>query len=156
MSELGLPDAAIPELPDAYRWQTVSDTALADNAELASDMLQAVRCAPVLGAKAMFAAKRMRRHRARRASAGGGRPLQEMAPIFSYNSTAALLALANRPSIPLRIFPRFFEIFWRKCHGWNSDGLQHHCQEVVMSSGAYSVFIDQQAPGGGPTGALRA
>ena len=24
-----------------------------------------------------------------------------------------------------------------------------------MSSGAYSVFIDQQAPGGGPTGALR-
>jgi hypothetical protein len=31
---------------------------------------------------------------------------------------------------------------------------QHHCQEVIMGSGAYSVFIDQQA-GGGPTGALR-
>jgi hypothetical protein len=36
----------------------------------------------------------------------------------------------------------------------NSDRLQHHGQEIVMGSGAYSVFIDQQA-GGGPTGALR-
>jgi hypothetical protein len=34
------------------------------------------------------------------------------------------------------------------------DCLQHHCQEVVMGSGAYAVFIDQQA-GGGPTGALQ-
>src|SRR5262249_19173939 len=30
----------------------------------------------------------------------------------------------------------------------------NHCQEIVMGSGAYSVFIDQQVPGGGPT-ALR-
>src|SRR5215470_9008648 len=30
----------------------------------------------------------------------------------------------------------------------SSGGLQHHCQEIVMSSGAYSVFIDQQAGGG--------
>ena len=35
------------------------------------------------------------------------------------------------------------------------DHLQHHCQEIVMGSGAYSVFIDHEAPGGGPTGALR-
>src|SRR5215472_2594163 len=35
------------------------------------------------------------------------------------------------------------------------DRLQHHCQEVVMGSGAYSVFIDHEAPGGGPTRALR-
>jgi hypothetical protein len=34
------------------------------------------------------------------------------------------------------------------------DRLQHHYQEVIMGSGAYSVFIDQQA-GGGPAGALR-
>jgi hypothetical protein len=34
------------------------------------------------------------------------------------------------------------------------DRLQHHCKEIVMGSGAFSVFIDQQA-GGGPTGALR-
>src|SRR5215467_8727312 len=35
------------------------------------------------------------------------------------------------------------------------DRPQHHCQEVVMGSGAYSVFIDHEAPGGGPTQALR-
>jgi hypothetical protein len=46
MSEFGLPDAATPELPDAYLQRTVSDTALADNDKLASDMLHPVRCAP--------------------------------------------------------------------------------------------------------------
>src|SRR5262245_51846966 len=35
------------------------------------------------------------------------------------------------------------------------DRLRHHCQEAVMGSGAYAVFIDQQAPGGGPPGSLR-
>jgi hypothetical protein len=38
--------------------------------------------------------------------------------------------------------------------GVSSDGLQHHCQEIVMSSGAFALFIDQQA-GVGPSGPQR-
>jgi hypothetical protein len=38
------------------------------------------------------------------------------------------------------------------CEDFNR--LQHHQQEIVMGSGAYCVFIDQQA-GVGPAGAMR-
>src|SRR5262249_19572348 len=37
----------------------------------------------------------------------------------------------------------------------NTIRLQRHSREIVMGSGAYAVFIDQQAPGGGPPGSLR-
>src|SRR5262245_42915332 len=37
----------------------------------------------------------------------------------------------------------------------NTIRLQRHSWEIVMGSGAYAVFIDQQAPGGGPPGSLR-
>ena len=61
-----------------------------------------------------------------------------------------------RPNLKPNAARRVFHLADERNRGMAvPDNWQHHCKEVVMGSGAYSVFIDHEAPGGGPPGSLR-
>jgi hypothetical protein len=99
---------------------------------------------PVLGAKAMSAAERTRRHRAWIASAGGGRPLQGNGPpISSHNSTAALLAPARSSVYPLADFPQIFWNFLEEMHPTEGERPRRRIRRAPTDRAAR--FIDDRS-----------